>query len=173
MQAGSRLLVSMLLSRGFRVVVETGGGVSIEGVDPGACIILDVKCPDSGMHERQVLENLDRLKPVDEVKFVIASREDYEWARDYLHRTAVASRNVVHFSPVESLGEQKVESDSDELSDESSEDPSDDAHSGEDARAKSNLTKKDLAEWILEDRLPVRLNLQQHIWIWGSGVRGV
>jgi len=133
----------MLLARGLRVLVETGGGVSIEGVDPRACIILDVKCPDSGMSDRQVRENLHWLKPNDEVKFVIASRADYEWAREYLKRTKIASRQVVHFAPVE-------------------------RPDGEEG-----ATRRDLAEWILADRLPVRLNLQQHVWIWGRGVRGV
>jgi 7-carboxy-7-deazaguanine synthase len=159
-QVGARFLVSMLISNGLRVLVETGGGVSIEGVDSRACIILDVKCPDSGMSERQVWQNLEWLKPNDEVKFVIASRADYEWARDYVRSNELAPRQVVHFSPVEGLG------------------PADAAGSTPPTpvapgRAKQGISKRDLAEWILADRLPVRLNLQQHVWIWGKGVRGV
>lgn len=142
-QVGARFLISMLLSRGFRVLIETGGGVSIEGVDPRACIILDIKCPGSGMSERQVWENLNWLKPNDEVKFVIASRADYEWARGVLKRTELTGRQVVHFAPVES------------------------------EEAAGGITKRELAEWIVADRLPVRLNLQQHVWIWGRGVHGV
>ncbi len=157
-QVGARFLVSMLIGHGFRVLVETGGGVSIEGVDPRACIILDVKCPDSGMSERQVWQNLEWLKPNDEVKFVIASRADYEWARDYLHRTEIAARHVVHFAPVE--GAVAI-------------DTGDSAPPVAPGRANAGVSKRELAEWILADRLPVRLNLQQHVWIWGKGVRGV
>jgi 7-carboxy-7-deazaguanine synthase len=158
-QVGARFLVSMLIAHGFRVLIETGGGVSIEGVDPRACIILDVKCPGSGMSERQVWQNLEWLKPNDEVKFVIASRADYEWARDYVRSNELATRQVVHFSPVEEF------------------DAADAAGSKTPGAApdsaKAGVTKRELAEWILADRLPVRLNLQQHVWIWGKGVRGV
>jgi len=145
-QAGSRFLISMLLSRGLRVIVETGGGASIEGVDPRACLILDVKCPDSGMQARQVGENLERLKPTDELKFVLASRRDYEWARGFITQGDWASRLVVHFSPVEP---------------------------GPSVPAGLGVARRELAEWILADRLPVRLNLQQHVWIWGEGAKNV
>jgi len=139
-QPATRVLVCQLLDRGRRVVIETGGSVSILGVDPRACLVLDVKCPGSGVGNRQIWDNLHHLKPGDEVKFVIASRADYEWARGVLARTGLAQRHAVHFSPVE---------------------------------GPHQLEKKDLAEWIVADRLPVRLNLQLHVWIWGPGVRGV
>lgn len=139
-QPATRPLVSRLLDRGYRVVVETGGSVSILGVDARACIVLDVKCPGSGAGDRQIWDNLHLLKAGDEVKFVLASRSDYDWARGVLERTALAQRHAVHFSPVE---------------------------------GPTGLDKKDLAEWIVADRLPVRLNLQLHVWIWGPGVRGV
>ncbi|MFH1144269.1 MAG: radical SAM protein [Candidatus Eisenbacteria bacterium] len=142
-QPGSRHLVTELLKLGYQVVIETGGGVSIQGVDPRACIVLDIKCPGSGMHDRQVWENLEGLKPEDELKFVLASRSDYEWARDFLRQSGLAERHVIHFSPVQS---------------------DDDA---------SGLTARALAEWIIADRLPVRLNLQLHVCIWGRGQRGV
>jgi 7-carboxy-7-deazaguanine synthase len=139
-QPATRPLVSMLLDRGHRVVIETGGSVPILGVDPRACIVLDVKCPGSGAGGRQVWDNLHHLRPGDEIKFVLASRADYEWARGVLARTGVAQRHVVNFSPVEGPG---------------------------------GLAKPELAKWIVDDRLPVRLNLQLHVWIWGAGVRGV
>jgi 7-carboxy-7-deazaguanine synthase len=171
-QVGARYLIGLLLARGFRVLIETGGGVSIEGVDPRATIVLDVKCPSSGMNERQVWQNLDWLKPNDEVKFVIATRKDYEWARDLLKQSGMASRNVVHFSPVE-LAEARGAGGA----------ANGDAPSGKAAAASPaasakpgpalGVSKQELAAWILADRLPVRLNLQQHVWIWGRGVRGV
>jgi 7-carboxy-7-deazaguanine synthase len=139
-QAATRPLVSMLLDRGHRVVVETGGSVSIMGVDPRARLVLDIKCPGSGATGRQIWDNLHHLKPGDEIKFVIASRADYDWACGVLQRTGIAQHHCVQFSPVE---------------------------------GPNGLDKKDLAEWIVADRLPVRLNLQLHAWIWGAGVRGV
>ncbi len=139
-QAGARPLITALLDAGYRVLIETGGGVSIAGVDPRARIILDIKTPDSGMCERQVWENLTRLRPHDELKLVICSRADYEWARDLLARRSLAAAHTVHFSPV----------------------------TGDDDRL-----RRELAEWILADRLPVRLNLPLHAWIWSAGARGV
>jgi len=152
MQPATRPLVSLLLDRGHRVVIETGGSVPIMGIDSRALIVLDVKCPGSGMHTRQVWDNLQYLKPADEIKFVLASRVDYEWARDMLQRTGLAQHHAVHFSPVEVRGATGAD---------------------QKAAGAAGISKKELAEWILVDRLPVRLNLQLHVWIWGPGVRGV
>ncbi len=148
MQPATVDLIRELLERDYQVLVETGGGVSIAGVDPRARIILDVKTPGSGMVDRQDLHNLDLLRPDDEVKFVICSRTDYEWARDFLQRNRLAEKRVVHFSP---------------------------AMPPSTATGDSQLhpAARTLAEWILEDRLAVRLNLQLHRWIWGAGERGV
>lgn len=178
-QDGGRPLIRALVEEGYQVLVETGGGVSIEGVDPRARIILDVKTPDSGMHERQDWGNLDRLRPGDEVKFVICSRADYEWAREFLQKSGLAQRHLVHFSPVEA-GDSVAAGDSVDMraSIEAGdsiaarrEDASHDGAGGisEPGSGTRRVSKKTLAEWILEDRLHVRLNLQLHVWIWGAG----
>ncbi len=196
-QAGGRPLIRALVEEGYQVLVETGGGVSIEGVDPRARIILDVKTPDSGMHERQDWGNLDRLRPGDEVKFVICSRADYEWAREYLQESGLAQRHLVHFSPVETGDSVDMRGSVDagdsvdmrgsvaaggsadmRASVEAGgsiaarrEDAPDDRAGGisEPGSGTRRVSKRTLAEWILEDRLHVRLNLQLHVWIWGAG----
>lgn len=138
LQEGVYPLMERLLAAGRRVLLETGGGVSTERVPAGVSVILDVKCPGSGMAERNVWENLDRLRPGDEVKFVLADRRDYEWARALVRERGLDRRATVHFSCVWDA-----------------------------------LEPRRLAEWILEDRLPVRLNLQIHKLIWEPHTRGV
>ena len=139
-QAAARPLVTALLDEGYQVLIETGGGVSIADVDARARIILDIKTPDSGVCDRQIWANLDLLRPHDEIKVVLCSRADYEWARAVVGERGLARRHVVHFAPVVTGGE---------------------------------ALRRGLAEWIVADRLPVRLNLQLHAWIWGAGARGV
>src|SRR5688500_18610111 len=132
-------LMDRLLEKGFSVMVETGGHISVDKVPPDVVRIMDVKCPGSGESHRNHWENLDRLAPHDEVKFVIKDRADYEYARDVVTRHDLARRcRAVRFSPVHQV-----------------------------------LEAKELAAWILADRLPVRLQLQAHKYIWGAHVRGV
>lgn len=100
-QKGATLLIARLADEGYTVLVETGGGVPIDGIDARAVLIYDVKCPDSGEAEGNRWENLVHLKAgVDEIKFVLASRNDYAWALDVVQRRALAARHVVLFSPV-------------------------------------------------------------------------
>lgn len=108
------------------VVVETNGSVSIERVNRRAKIVMDVKTPGSGMSERNNLENLFLLKESDEVKFVITSRDDYEWSKDFLSKHKIKAGEIL-FSPAHRV-----------------------------------LKPSKLAQWILDDALPVRLNLQIH-----------
>ena len=132
-------LMDRLLEKGYSVMVETGGHISVDRVPSDVVRIMDVKCPGSGESHRNHWANLDRLAPHDEVKFVIKDRADYEYARDVLARHDLASRcRAVLFSPVHQV-----------------------------------LESKELAAWILADRLPVRLQLQAHKYIWGAHVRGV
>jgi 7-carboxy-7-deazaguanine synthase len=98
-QAEAFPLVTRLLDRGFEVVVETSGHVSIEKLDGRAVAIVDVKAPGSGEAHRMHPDNLDRLRPQDEVKLVLADRGDYEWACDLVRDPRLA-RAVVLFSPV-------------------------------------------------------------------------
>ena len=136
-QADTPLLIGGLLDAGHTVLLETNGSIDIGVVDPRCIRIMDIKCPSSGMAGQNDLRNLKKLGAQDELKFVIASREDYEFARDLLS-TLPAARSKINFSPV--FG---------------------------------SLDPRSLAEWILEDHLPVRLNLQLHKIIWGPETRGV
>jgi 7-carboxy-7-deazaguanine synthase len=132
-------LLARLADEGFTVLVETGGGVPIDAVDPRAILIYDVKCPDSGEEAANIYGNLGQLKPgIDEVKFVLASRRDYLWAVEMTRKHRLADRHPVLFSPVHGL-----------------------------------LDPAELARWILEDRPPVRLQLQLHKILWGADARGV
>jgi 7-carboxy-7-deazaguanine synthase len=132
-------LMDRLLARGKTVLLETGGHRSTERVPPAVVTILDVKCPGSGEAHRNEWGNLDRLRPHDEVKFVVGDRADYEFARGVVQERGLASRAAaIHFSPV---------------------------HGELEARA--------LSEWVLADRLPVRVQLQLHKYIWPVGTRGV
>ncbi len=92
--------VSALADRGWQVLVETSGHVPIEALDARAVAILDVKTPRSGEMHRMHWENLDRLRERDEVKFVIADRQYYEWSRSLVRERALADRGPVLFSPV-------------------------------------------------------------------------
>lgn len=132
-------LMHGLLERGKKVLLETGGHRDTSRVPREVVTILDVKCPGSGESGRNDWGNLDRLRPHDEVKFVIADRADYEWARDVLARHDLTCRaGAIHFSPVHGV-----------------------------------LDPKTLTEWVLADRLPVRVQLQIHKYIWSPTTRGV
>lgn len=99
LQSGSLSLAARLLDEGFSVLIETNGSVSIGGVDPRAIVIMDIKTPKSGMFDRMDLANLGRLKPRDEVKFVVADREDYEWTREFLREHRLAEKCAVLLAP--------------------------------------------------------------------------
>jgi 7-carboxy-7-deazaguanine synthase len=132
-------LMERLLTEGFHVMLETGGHLSTEQVPAGVISVIDVKCPASGESEKNHWPNLERLRPNDEVKFVIQDRADYEFARDIVARYRLGERGrALLFSPVHGV-----------------------------------MDPKDLAAWILADKLPVRLQLQAHKYIWGASARGV
>ncbi len=138
LQANIHLLVERLIQDGKKVLIETGGHRDISAVHPDSTLIYDVKCPDSGMSPRNCWANIPLLREQDEIKFVIASREDYEWARARIEEHCLISRHTVLFSPVW-----------------------------------DSLAPKDLAEWILEDGLRVRMQVQVHKVLWGPDARGV
>lgn len=101
LQPEAPLLMRRLLERGREVLLETGGHRSTEEVPPGVAIILDVKCPGSGEADRMHWPNLDRLRPADEVKFVIQDRRDFDYACDVVRRHELVARaGAVLFSPV-------------------------------------------------------------------------
>lgn len=138
LQPGARPLIAALCDLGHEVLLETGGGVDIGGVDPRARRVLDVKCPGSGEAENNRWANLELLTPRDELKFVIAGEADFRWARDVVRERGLDRLCPVHFSPVWGAVE-----------------------------------PRQLADWILADRLPVRLQLQLHKLLWGAATRGV
>ena len=131
-------LMTTLLDEGHLVLIETSGSVPVDRVDPRAVLIMDIKCPGSGMSQTVHWENLRRLKARDEIKFVIANRADYDWAKEVLVKHALLDGRTVLFSPVF-----------------------------------AELEPRQLAEWILEDHLPVRFQLQLHKYIWDPEMRGV
>jgi 7-carboxy-7-deazaguanine synthase len=131
-------LIAALADRGHTVLIETSGAMDLGPVDPRAVVIMDLKCPGSGMADRNQWANLALLKPSDEIKFVIKDRADYDWAVQVLREHGLADRHTVLFSPV--FGE---------------------------------MDPQALAEWVLADRLPVRIQLQLHKHIWDPATRGV
>jgi len=132
-------LMQTLLDRGKTVLIETGGHRSIADVPKGVVKVMDVKCPGSGESARMDWDNVDRLAPADEVKFVIRDRVDYDYAKDVVSRHGLAGRvAAIHFSPVHGV-----------------------------------LDAKTLSEWVLADRIPVRVQLQVHKYIWSPETRGV
>jgi len=126
-------LLRQLCDAGYEVSLETSGAVDLAGVDPRVRVVMDIKTPGSGESERNLPGNLARLRPTDEVKFVICDRSDYEWSRTFVEHERLAQRCEVLFSP-----------------------------------AFGQLASRQLAEWILADRLPVRFQVQLHKLLWGE-----
>ena len=145
------LLMERLLREGYGVLLETSGERPLQRVPAGVVKIADVKCPDSGEPDTFCMDNLEALTARDEVKFVISSRADYEFARDFSQRHGLAQRvNAVLFSPAfrkDATG----------------------------ARDSSHclLDPRELAEWMLADNVPARLGMQLHKFIWDPAVKGV
>jgi 7-carboxy-7-deazaguanine synthase len=139
-------LTEGLLANGYTVMIETSGERFIGKLPPQVIKIVDVKCPDSGEPETFDLQNLEYLTADDEMKFVLATRRDYEFAREFTREHALAQRvKQVLFSPV-----------------------------FEDPEGKwPGLEPRTLVEWILADGLPVRLGLQLHKFIWDPATKGV
>ena len=135
-----------LLAAGYTVMIETSGERFVGNLPKEVIKIVDVKCPDSGEADTFEMKNLNEVDVKDEIKFVIASRRDYEFARDFTreHELAARVRQVI-FSPVFADPEGKWPA----------------------------LEARSLAEWILADRLPVRLGLQLHKFIWDPAMKGV
>ncbi len=133
-------LARRLLGAGYTVLLETNGSLPINTIPPAVIKILDLKCPDSGMMDRNHWPNVEVLnRDRDEVKFVIASRRDYEWSRDMVRKHVLQDRcHAVLFSHVP-----------------------------------ERIPAKSVVEWILEDELPVRFQVQLHKHIWPPDMRGV
>jgi len=126
-------LLTALCDAGYEVSLETSGAIDVADVDPRVARIMDLKAPDSGESARNRWENLTALNQRDEVKIVIASRRDYEWAREVLRERQLARICPILFSPAQGL-----------------------------------IEPQSLAEWILQDGLDVRFQLQLHKLLWGN-----
>jgi 7-carboxy-7-deazaguanine synthase len=144
-------LMQHLLDSGYKVLLETSGERPLARVPREVIKIVDVKCPDSGEGDTFCIENLEALTARDEIKFVLSSRTDYDFAREFTERHHLAERvNAVLFSPAfrkDATG----------------------------ARDSSHclLDPQELAEWMLADNVPARLGLQLHKFIWDPAVKGV
>ena len=93
-------LMKQLCDDGFEVLIETGGSLPIKNIDPRVKIIIDLKCPSSGMEKKNLYENIDYLKQTDELKFVIGNREDYNWTMDALKKYRLENKCKILFSVV-------------------------------------------------------------------------
>jgi 7-carboxy-7-deazaguanine synthase len=131
-------LMKRLVEEGYQVMLETGGSLPIEKIDENVMIIMDLKCPSSGMMKKNLYQNIKFLKSSDEVKFVIGTREDYDWAKEIIRKYSLSTRCTVLFSAV--FGQ---------------------------------LEPVTLVNWILQDKLKVRFQLQMHKFIWDPAAKGV
>lgn len=156
LQPGAAPLAAALCDAGLTVLVETNGNIDISELDPRVRRIMDLKCPSSGECGRNRWENLKFLRPTDEVKFVIASKEDYAWAVDILRQHRLDSVCPALFSSASPLTPQQVEP---------SLKPIPPGH--------TPLSRTELAERIIADALPVRFQAQLHKIIWPPDRRGV
>ena len=132
-QKGCLPLLDALCDAGYSISLETSGALDIGGIDPRVARIVDLKAPGSGEHEKNRWENLDLLTDHDELKFVLASRADYDWAVSACRQRRLFERCPVLFSPVQ-----------------------------------GQLDPAQLAQWILDDRLPLRFQLQLHKLLWDN-----
>jgi 7-carboxy-7-deazaguanine synthase len=138
------VLAERLLDRGFTVLVETSGAIDVAPLDARAHKIMDLKCPGSGEETRNLWSNIEHLTGRDEIKFVLADRRDYEWMRDVIRGRGLDG--MLKEGRLRAILASPVW---------------------------DRLDFRQLAEWVLEDRLPVRYQLQLHKLIWGANVPGV
>ncbi len=131
-------LMKRLCDEGFDVMLETGGSLTIKDIDERVQIIMDLKCPSSKMEKKNLYENINFLKPKDELKFVIGNREDYDWSKEIISKYDLKTKSEILFSVV--FGE---------------------------------LEPVILVNWIIEDKLDVRYQLQMHKYIWHPETKGV
>jgi len=131
-------LMTRLADSGYRILLETSGALDIGPVDSRVHVILDLKTPGSGEVEANHWPNIDLLKPIDEVKFVVCDRDDFDWAVAQIRRHDLLGRCPVLVSP-----------------------------------ARGAIQPAELADWVLQSGLAIRMQLQLHAIIWGPKTRGV
>jgi len=156
LQPASLPLMRQLCDAGFTVLVETSGALDISGVDPRVRRIMDLKCPSSGEMERNRFENIPHLKATDEIKFVIGTVEDYEWARTQIAAHGLAAICPLLVSWVHPLRPEQQDKALKPV-----------------PAGQTAITRRQLAERIIADALPVRFQVQMHKVIWAPEQRGV
>lgn len=156
LQKNSPLLMKKLCDDGFRVLLETSGAHDISRVDARVHRIMDLKCPSSGEVERNRWENLKHLTSRDEIKFVIGTEQDYAWAKDAIaqhHLSTICPLLISWVSPLTSQQQDKALKNI--------------------PGNQTPISRRDLAETIIADALPVRFQVQMHKVIWAPDARGV
>lgn len=156
LQPSSLPLMKQLSDDGFTVLIETSGAHDISGIDSRVRRIMDLKCPSSGEVARNRWENIAHLKATDEVKFVIGTVEDYAWAKEQLARHKLAATCPILFSWVAPLTPGQQHTSLKRV-----------------PPGQTPLTRRELAERIIADALPVRFQLQMHKVIWPPDQRSV
>ena len=130
---GCEELLKLLCDKGYQVSLETSGAIDIGGVDARVSKVMDLKAPDSGEMEKNLYSNIQYLGKSDEIKFVIMTRRDYDWAKMQLDHYQLAKKTNVIFSPC--FGQ---------------------------------INERDLADWIVDDNLTVRFQIQLHKILWSD-----
>jgi 7-carboxy-7-deazaguanine synthase len=156
LQKNSLPLMQQLCDDGFTVLIETSGAHDISKIDSRVHRIMDLKCPSSGESERNLISNIAHLKATDEVKFVIGTREDYEWAKVQIATHNLAAKCPLLFSWVHPLAPEQQNKALKAV-----------------PAGLTPISRKELAEQIIADALPVRFQIQQHKIIWPPDQRGV
>ena len=137
-QDGCINLLYKLIENGNKVLIETGGALSIEKIPKEVIVILDIKCPSSNMSDKNLWSNIKLLKKEDQVKFVIGDRNDYDWTKNIIDKYNLNSKCEILFSPVF-----------------------------------NKIKPKQIVDWIIDDNLDVRFQLQIHKFIWEPEKKGV
>jgi 7-carboxy-7-deazaguanine synthase len=156
LQHNSADLMKLLCDRGFTVLVETSGALAISQLDPRIRRIMDLKCPSSGEVEQNRWENLSHLQPTDEIKFVIGTREDYQWAQTVIRERQLQDVCPLLFSWVQPLAPEQQHPSLKPV-----------------PQGLSPITRQELAEAVIADALPVRFQVQLHKILWSPQQRGV
>ena len=156
LQKNALPLMKSLCDDGFTVLIETGGAHDISKIDPRVRRIMDLKCPSSGEAERNLFANIAHLKSSDEIKFVIGTVEDYDWARAQIEKYKLGSICPLLFSWVHPLAPEQQHKSLKKI-----------------PAGQTPISRKDLAEKTIADALPVRFQIQQHKIIWPPEQRGV
>ena len=156
LQKNSLPLMQALCDEGFTVLLETSGAHDIAKIDPRVRRIVDLKCPSSGEAERNLFSNLAHLKATDEIKFVIGTLEDYDWAKTQIATHGLAAACPLLFSWVHPLAPEQQGQGLKKV-----------------PAGQTPISRRALAEKIIADALPVRFQIQQHKVIWPPEQRGV